>query len=238
MKELQLLRCAVLTMMSLASGSAWAQQAPLASDTTAPSPAVAPASGSAVVAMQEPQPGDHWTYQVQDEITGKTRGNRENVVTEVTPKNISMRFKLLGRPNEGFNVYDRDWNLLSSGDWKYTPYQGNSGIRLPLTVGKSWAFQSDNINNVRGLIWKESGTSKVVGQETVTTKAGTFETFKIETNYLIKNVKDPSRKNEVAAQTWYAPAIDHWVKRTFVSRVDQHVRANETFELVEYGRKQ
>jgi hypothetical protein len=238
MKERQLLRCAVVTMMSLASGSAWAQQAPPASGPTTPPSAVAAASGGTVVAMQEPQPGDHWTYQVQDEITGKASANRENVVTEVTPKNISMRFKLLGTSNEGFNVYDRDWNLLSSGDWKYTPYQGNSGVRLPLTAGKSWTFQSDNINNARGLIWKESGTSKVVGQETITTKAGTFETFKIETNYSIKNVKDPSRKSEVTAQTWYAPAIDHWVKRIFVSKVDQHVRTNETYELIDYGRKQ
>jgi len=41
----------------------------------------------------------------------------------------------------------------------------------------------------------------------------------------------------VTSVTWYAPAIDHWVKRTFVSRADQHVRTNNTIELVEYGRK-
>jgi len=37
--------------------------------------------------------------------------------------------------------------------------------------------------------------------------------------------------------TWYAPAINHWVKRTVVSRVDKHLLVNNTIELTEYGRK-
>jgi hypothetical protein len=42
----------------------------------------------------------------------------------------------------------------------------------------------------------------------------------------------------VTAQTWYAPAIDHWVKRAFISGVDNHLRVNNILELTEYGRKQ
>jgi hypothetical protein len=38
-------------------------------------------------------------------------------------------------------------------------------------------------------------------------------------------------------QTWYAPVIDHWVKRSFVSRSDGRVRERNTIELVEYGRR-
>jgi hypothetical protein len=45
-------------------------------------------------------------------------------------------------------------------------------------------------------------------------------------------------KMESIRQTWYAPAIDHWVKRTFVARTNGHLRTSETYELVEYGRKQ
>lgn len=238
MKETQVLRCAILAVICLTAGNAWAQQVPSSAETAPQSPSATASPSSGNVAMEEPQPGDHWTYQVRDEITGKADASRENVVTEVTPKNISVRFKLVGTPNEGFYVYDRDWHLLSSGNWKYSPYQGHTGIRAPLTVGKIWTFQSDNINNTIGAIWKESGTSKVVGQETAVTKAGTFETFKIETNFSDKNVKDPTRKNETATQTWYAPAIDHWVKRTFITKVDQHVRSNVTMELIEYGRRQ
>jgi hypothetical protein len=232
------LRHVVGLIAVLAAGSATAQQSP-------PQAAAPPASSStasteppkAVVAMEEPLPGDYWTYEVRDEITGTISATRTNVVTEVTPTEISARFKILGTSNEGFNVYDRSWNLIHSGPWKYSPNDG-TGIRTPLAIGKSWSFQSDDVNAGNGNIGKRSGTSKVVGQESLTTRAGTFETFKIETSYSIRGVKDPTRKTEITSQTWYAPAIDHWVKRVFVSRADKHLRVNNTLELVEYGRKQ
>jgi hypothetical protein len=187
--------------------------------------------------MEEPQPGDHWTYEVRDEISGTVRSNRANVVAEVTPTEISVRFKVEGsNNNEGINVYDRSWNLVDSRPWRFSPNDG-SGIRTPLEVGKTWTFQSSNVNSANGSAWKRSGTSKVVGQETVTTRAGTFETFKIETSFTAHNVNDPTRSDEVTSQTWYAPAIDHWVKRTSVVRSDKHLRENNSLELTEYGRK-
>jgi hypothetical protein len=234
-----MLRYAVLGVVGLIAGNAWAQQAPSLAEAPPPSPSVASTEApKPVVAMEEPMPGDHWTYQVRDEITGEVAATRENVVTEVTPKDISVRFKIVGTSKGGFNVYDRSWNLLSSGPWRYSPNDGSTGISAPLTVGKTWAFQSNNINSANGNVWKLSGTSKVVGQEAVTTKAGTFETFKIETTFSTQNVNDPTRKNEATSQTWYAPAIDHWVKRTFVSRTDKHLTQNNTLELADYGRKQ
>jgi hypothetical protein len=231
-------RYAVLGVIGLAAGNAWAQQAPPPEGTTAPSssPASVPPS-KAVTSMEEPIPGDHWTYEVRDEITGTISATRANVVTEVTPKEITVRFRIVGTPNEGLNVYDRSWNLLSAGPWRYSPNDG-SGIRTPLAIGKTWSFQSNDVNAGSEFIWNRSGNSKVLGQESVTTKAGTFETFKIETTYSARNVKDPTRKEEVTSQTWYAPAIDHWVKRTFISRVEKHLRVNNTLELTEYGRKQ
>jgi hypothetical protein len=237
MWETPMLRYAVLGVVGLVAGSAWAQQAPPA-DAPAPAAPAASTPPKAVVPMADPQPGDHWTYEVRDEITGKIAATRENVVTDVTPKDITMRFKIVGTPNGGLNVYDRSWNLLSSGPSRYSPNDGTSGIPVPLTVGKTWTFQSSQINSTNGNAWKRSGTSKVVGQETVTTRAGTFETFKIETSFSVRNANDPTRKEDITFQTWYAPAIDHWVKRITVSRADKHLRENNTLELTEYGRKQ
>lgn len=218
------------------SGSAIAQQSP----SQAPAPEASPATSTdakAVTPMEEPLPGDYWTYEVHDEITGNVTATRTNVVTEVTPTDISVRFTVAGSSNNGFNVYDRSWNLKTSGSWRFRPNDG-SGIRSPLAVGKSWAVQGNEINAENGNIWKRSGTSKVVGQENVTTRAGTFDTFKIETAYTTQNIKDPTRKTEITAVTWYAPAIDHWVKRVFVSRSDKRLRVNNTLELIDYGRKQ
>jgi hypothetical protein len=230
-------RYAVLGLIGLAAGSAWAQQPAPAEAPAAASPPAAVQPSKTVAPMEEPKPGDRWTYEVRDEITGTVAATRTNIVTEVTPAEISTRVDTLGRPNPGQIIFDRSWNMTVSGSWKYSPNDG-SGIQLPLAVGKTWNFQANEVNTANGNIWKRSGKSKVVGQETVTTRAGTFETFKIETSYATRNVNDPTRKAEVTAETWYAPAADHWVKRTFASRTDNHLMINNTIELIEYGRKQ
>jgi hypothetical protein len=98
--------------------------------------------------------------------------------------------------------------------------------------------RTNNINSASGSIWKRSGTSKVVGQESITTKAGTFDTFKIETTFIGSNVNNPTVRNEVISVTWYAPTIDHWVRRTFISRTNKHLRVSNLIELIDYGRKQ
>jgi hypothetical protein len=235
-RVMPMLRYAVPLVISLVMTCAWAQQAP--PQAAAPPDAAASVQpAKALVPMEEPQPGDRWTYEVRDEITGSVTATRENVVTEVTLTEISVRFKNLGTNNAGFSVYDRSWNLIQDQPWRYSPHDG-SGIQSPLAIGKTWPVQTNNINSANGNIWKRSGTSKVVGQESVTTKAGTFDTFKIETTFTGRNVNNPTLKNEVTAVTWYAPAIDHWVKRTFVSRADKHLQISNSIELVDYGRKQ
>jgi hypothetical protein len=225
-----MVRYAIVGVVWLFAAGAWAQQA------SPPSDSSAPIAGKAVVPMEEPRPGDSWTYEVHDEITGAKTATRENVVTEVTPSEVSLRFKILGNSNDGFTLYDRSWNMMSAPPWKYSPNDG-TGIKAPLAVGKTWTLRSNNTNAGAGATWNRSGNSKVVAQESVTTRAGTFETFKIETTYSDRNVADPTRKEDVTLVTWYAPLIDHWVKRTFVLRVEGHLKTNTTVELVDYGRK-
>jgi len=231
-----MLRYAGLVIVCLVAMGAWAQQAP--PPAAAPADAAASAQpGKAVIPMEEPRPGDRWIYEVRDEITGTITATRENVVTEVTPREIAVRYKYLGTNNEGLNIYDRSWNVVEDRPWRYSPHDG-TGIQSPLAVGKTWPVQTNNINSANGNVWRRSGTSKVIGQESATTKAGTFETFKIETTFTGSNVNNPTLKNEVTSITWYAPAIDHWVRRTFVSKANNHLQISTVIELIEYGRKQ
>ena len=227
-----MLRYAIAGTICLLAGSAWAQSPSVA---TAPSPAAAVAE-KPVIAMEEPLPGDFWTYEVRDEVSGTVTAIRSNVVTEVSSTEISVRYSIAGKDTYGLNVYDRSWNLKSAPPWKYRPQNG-SGITSPLKLDANWSFAGDNINGENGNIWKQIGRSKVVGQEAITTKAGTFDTFKIETVAFRHPTNDPTRKVEVTQLTWYAPAIDHWVKRTLVIRANKHLVNNETIELLEYGRK-
>jgi hypothetical protein len=227
-----MLRYAVLALIGLTANNAFAQQAAPIEATPVPPPAAE--ISKPVVPMEEPLPGDRWTYEVRDEITGEISAANTGVVTGVKAAEISERTKIAGV--ESLDVYDRSWNLISAGAWKYFPNDG-TGIRMPLAVGKTWTFQSNEFDAGKGHASSRSGTSKVLKQEPVTTKAGTFETFEIETKFTARSVNDPTSKYETTLQTWYAPAIDHWVKRLFVSRSDGRLRDKITIELVEYGRR-
>jgi hypothetical protein len=219
----------VVGLISLVASNAWAQQTPPQAKTSAVEPS------KAAVTMETPMAGDHWTYEERDEITGKLT-TRTKVITEITAAEISTRVDTLGNSTPGQIVFDRSWNDLSSGTWKYSPNSG-LGIQLPLTVGKAWDFQCDEVSTIDGSLWKQFGRSKVVGQETVTTKAGTFETFKIETSYSAKKSSSTARAFDATLQTWYALAINHWVKKILISRTNKHLMINNTAELIDYGRK-
>ncbi|MCK1389732.1 DUF3108 domain-containing protein [Bradyrhizobium sp. 1] len=221
------------SMMALACVLAVSTSARAAGDAPA---TPAPVAAKPAIAMEEPRQGDFWTYEVHDEISGKVSAVRKHLVTEVSPTDISIRVTTEGKESEGLVVYDRSWNVKNAGEWKHQPGDG-SGIHTPLKVGDSWKFSGDDVNNAKGNIWKRSGQSKVVAQETVTTKAGTFETYKIETTLMRRPTNDPTRKNDIIGVIWYAPAIDHWVKRNFASRGNGHLLVNNTVELIEYGRK-
>lgn len=208
----------------------------LFAQTPSGTPPTASTSAPPAATMEEPLMGDHWTYEARDEITGDIKSTFVHTVTDVTPTDVSIRMSVLGNANTGYFNFDRSWNLVTNGVWKHTPNDG-TGIRAPMTVGKSWSFKSTDVNSTAHATWKRSGTSKVVAQESVTTKAGTFDTFKIQTSIQLQNSIDPTKKAQSLQDTWYAPAIDHWVKRTAETRIDGKLRDKNTTELIEYGRR-
>lgn len=233
-----MLRYLLTGMLSVVASGALAQQAASPNDParsqSSQTEATPPKPTST---MEDVQPGDRWVYEERDEITGTIRNTRTNVVTEVTPTEIATRFTNAGKPEASLIVFDRSWNVILGGPWKHSPHDG-TGIQMPLEVGKTWPIRSNEISSANGQSWKRSGTSKVVGPETLITKAGTFETFRIETSIVLQNAKDPTRKTAVAIQTWYAPTVNHWVKRKRTIRADNRLLADITSDLIEYGRKQ
>ena len=222
---------ALLAIFSLlASLGVAAAQTP--TETAPPTPPPANASE----AMEDAQPGDHWTYEIRDEITGDLKSTLIQTVTDVSATEIGIRVTVLGNPSTGFLTFDRGWGLKNNGTWRYTPSDG-TGISAPLSVGKNWPVKSTDTNTSAGTSFKRSGTSKVAAKESVTTKAGTFDSYKIETSFQGLNTKDPTRKVQMVQTTWYAPEIDHWVKRTSETRIDGRVHDKSSMELIEYGRR-
>ncbi|MCK1388257.1 hypothetical protein [Bradyrhizobium sp. 21] len=225
-----LCRCLLATIGLFASAGLVNAQTP-----PSPPPA-ATEQPAAQEAMEEPQVGDHWTYEVRDEITGDLKSTITHTVTDVSATEIGIRLEILGKPGYGYQTYDRSWDMINNGTWRSTPNDG-MGVRAPLAVGKSWPVKSTAFNSSNGVSLKVSGTSKVTGKETITTRAGTFEVYKIESSLESRNANDTTKKYIEAQQTWYAPGVNHWVKRVSVSKSEGRVRNSNAIELVEYGRR-
>ncbi len=185
--------------------------------------------------MQQPTPGDRWTYDVKDDISGALKWTRTDMITDVSKDDITVRFDIAGTGRSGNVTYDRSWDIVRSGPFKYTPNDG-TGVRLPLTLGAQWKFAADVVNAANGQTFRRKGTSQVVGRESVTTKAGTFDTFVIETDFTGRNVQDPSLVNQSSWRSWFDPDIDHWVKLSMVQRQRGHVMSRTIVELTKYSR--
>jgi hypothetical protein len=184
--------------------------------------------------------GDRWVYEIRDEITGYPRDGYTDMVTEVSPREIivnrTMREPVSRWPESVLITFDRDWNTIDNLLWKFEPNNGQ-GIRLPLTLGKTWQAEFDAKNLDNGATYKGTSSSKVVGREPITTEAGTFETFKIEHRSQYINPSDASKMWENEAVVWYAPKVNHWVRQTILVIFEKRTRLNISEELTDFTRK-
>jgi hypothetical protein len=179
--------------------------------------------------------GDRWTFDTKDEITGLPIQTFTHVVTEISADQIIISASTKGGSGGRLAVYDRNWNVLENSGFRYKPHDGE-GIEPPLTAGKQWRSEHETRNTRTGEGLKTSVAAKVVAQETITTPAGTFATFKIEYHRRPISAADPSRIREVENVGWYAPQVNHWARRTFLTRIQKRVVENRSEELIEYGR--
>jgi hypothetical protein len=181
------------------------------------------------------QVGDRWVFDRTDEMTGYPKDTYTRIVTEVSDKEIVTNVFFRGNPTKTVMIFDRDWALVDNSSAKWKPNDGE-GVRLPLAIGKSWRSEYDEKTNA-GANLRGSVVNKVTAQETLTTTAGTFETFKIETTVKIFSPADPSKLWEIQKVKWYAPQINFWVRDTFLSKFDKRVRESTRTELVDFSRK-
>lgn len=219
----------------LSSGSVFAQETNTPTEQAKDNTPQTAATQNAVD-MPQAAVGDHWSYDIVDDITGAVRANRTWLVTDVSPKDITCRVELAGSSTpESVIIYDPYWDIVRDGGNRWSPHNFG-GVQLPLEVGKSWTFKASEIDT-KGQVWKKSGQSRVTGKETVVTKAGSFDAFVVETKFVTRNGNDASPKSDFTMKTWYSPVIDHWVKRSTIVSQDGHVVQNDTVELTSYGRR-
>jgi hypothetical protein len=181
--------------------------------------------------------GSQWTYETIDEIT-KAKSIAEQVVTEVKGDQIVLRLSFPPTGNVSTAVADRDWNFNELGLWRYRP-NDYSGIRrsgeAPATAPPAGEIEA-SFRQTTGWSppFKIKVSTRVLGTENLTTPAGTFETIKVE---YVKRMPTPGipLSETVSTDTkWFAPAVDHFVKMTNETRVDDRLRSRVTSELQKY----
>jgi len=180
--------------------------------------------------------GDRWTYEVKDAATGDLRTVMTIVAVEINDKEITTRVSYRGNDLPRTIVFDSQWAIIDDSVWKNRP-AGVLGIRTPLQVGKTWRSEANSTNMQTGTALRCSSVAKVVAQEKITTQAGTFDIFRVETSILQVNSKDATKSARLTYVHWYAPAINRWVKQTLEFRVEGRVRDSTVEELTDHSRK-
>lgn len=146
------------------------------------------------------KPGDTWTYQEIDLLSGSVTGESSLTLTEVTAS--TWRF------GSGY-VTDKSWNLLldtrrgKRGE-KWIPRRPN--YDFPLEIGKTWTAAAVRDSPDREV--EHTYTFRVIRQERVIVPAGVFETFRVEgsNKYKARRKKDGSSGEGAGVHRyWYSP---------------------------------
>lgn len=139
--------------------------------------------------------GDFYSYRVFDLETKTENRTVDGRVTAVTQTEVII--------DDGGSVLDLMGNTKTSSDgYRYTD---NQNVPVEFYVGKKWKTRFLAYPPyVRPHLRSESEMEyKIVGRETVTVPAGTFDCFRIEGNGV--SVSPKGGHMEVQRRVWYAP---------------------------------
>src|SRR5690242_9302801 len=141
--------------------------------------------------MSELAVGDHWTYELKDEIGGKVVSTRKVIVTDISDNQVATRVDAVNTDESSIVIYDKAWNVFREGAHRYSPNDG-TGIRSPLMLNAEWraTVTLDEVYTENERAWIINVYSRVTGQETIATKAGTFQAYVVETTQAIRSTKD------------------------------------------------
>jgi hypothetical protein len=152
--------------------------------------------------------GDFHAYRVLDPLTRQQRGRFKGVVTAVTDTEVII--------DNGAVVLDLMGNTKKNRQG--LQFTDNQNMPVEFYVGKKWSTQYRYFNPKSPKIRLMGEIEyKIVGRETITVPAGTFDCFKIQGVGEVGPVT--SVKSEVHSITWYAPdKVRHAVAQDIIRR--------------------
>ena len=91
---------------------------------------------SSAAGASAPLAGDHWTYEIKDEISGAVKVTRTDLVTDIANNEITVRVDFANTGRSTTIFYDSAWNLLHDGPFRYSPNDG-TGFHFPLRSARN-----------------------------------------------------------------------------------------------------
>lgn len=185
------------------------------------------AVGTVFAAAPVPAPtlevGDSWTIRETSEgtvaplLTEAVRSVQGSVVEIVVSRGRGRTLWTYDNPTQRFLVLYG----LSGGGVRQARLLDETGndplIRFPFVVGDSWPVSRKL--GPAGDVTTQRMTGHVLGEERVTTPAGTFDTYKVElSGFWSADAQATAGVRGRETETiWYAPVVKHFVRREIVT---------------------
>ena len=163
-----------------------------------------------VIPRPEIKVGDQWVYSKTNNLTKQVEWTYQSRVIGVSADGYRIESKRLDKdaPLDS-PQYDLDWNRVGG---VYSPPRRD--YSFPLAVGKTWETKYSWVtNDQRGEI-TYSGAVKVVGWESITVAAGSFQALRLEFEVPWR-IGGDGRTGQDVVIIWYVPEVKRFVKSHF-----------------------
>lgn len=133
--------------------------------------------------------------------------------------------------------YTPEWNLMRSRNPDGSGLDYSPELKyydFPLSIGKQWQQSSVETDIKTGAQRKHTLSSTVLGSETVTVPAGTFNAIKVITK---SELVDVSNGETISGSdtSWYVPELRRSVKSETASRKPDGTEDRQIIQLIEYA---
>jgi hypothetical protein len=176
--------------------------------------------------------GDLWKYRVLDGFTAEPKFDISYRVINLSDTEITTRMEWKGSPNKGLAVFDRHWNMIDDGRFKYEP--SRSWLKFPLTLGLAWKQQFQSTHFQTGAAYSHFNSAVVAASETITVPAGTFVTMRLDIEGELRSLGNDGTVTKNVLKIWYSPEVNRIVREESQTFANGRLRDKSITELTEY----
>ena len=180
--------------------------------------------------------GDKWSFQQTDGFTSEITSQFTRRVVAVSDKEITAYQEIKDSKDRKTIYYDKDWNLLDTGDVRYTPAMKQ--IPFPVHLGDAWKTQYKFTSSKTGQSASCFSSGKFLSVETISVPAGTFRAGRIELNAECWGTDANAEVARYQNLEWYAPGVGRVIRGEYAVLTNGRVRSKSVVELTGYQRAQ